>query len=270
MRRLIDQGFEISGSLDSITGDTALHYASRHGREGMVSLLLKSGADVDASNKYGTPLTVACGEGNLAVIKLLIAAGANVNHRSAFSGDTPLHYACGSDSADAARMLLDHGADVNAANHSAETPLFEACKSRLDIVKLLVERGADIQRGNKNRQTALRFAEANDRNDIVRYLESQGIKQRAKVAVLVFLFEVTEPPRQDAEAICAPILRVHCPDDELGRAFVVGRMDRFSANVAMSVYLQYVMNRQLPDLGANFMIAELPSGEGLALLFRPA
>ena len=61
-------------------GCTPLHYAAQVGNQVSISTLLVSGADIHAENKEGKPpLGLAIDENNLAVIKQLIAAGANLN-----------------------------------------------------------------------------------------------------------------------------------------------------------------------------------------------
>ena len=45
-----------------------------------VRLLLKAGADAKAANRYGvTPLSLACTDGNTAIVELLLEAGADPN-----------------------------------------------------------------------------------------------------------------------------------------------------------------------------------------------
>ena len=59
----------------------------------IISMLLKSGADVNAKNKWGkTPLHEAAFAGIIEVIPMLVEAGANVNQKDN-NGDTPLDLA---------------------------------------------------------------------------------------------------------------------------------------------------------------------------------
>lgn len=70
-------------------GDTLLHSASQWGREGIVRLLLKNGADVNAVNKYGqSPLHYACVFGHQNIKQLLINKGADINAKDE-NGYTP-------------------------------------------------------------------------------------------------------------------------------------------------------------------------------------
>lgn len=83
--------------------------AAMHGKTGAVQQLLNEGADAKfADYDLRTPLHLACAEGRLSVVKLLIAAGADVSaedrwHTSALeeaekNGHTPVvEYLTGND-----------------------------------------------------------------------------------------------------------------------------------------------------------------------------
>jgi uncharacterized protein len=70
-------------------GTTALHWAAHWDDLEATDLLVKAGANPDAANHYGvTPLFLACTNGGGAVVRRLLAAGAN--NVALPSGDTPL------------------------------------------------------------------------------------------------------------------------------------------------------------------------------------
>ena len=82
-----------------------------------------------------------------AVVKRLVAAGADVNAHSQFSShtETPLHWAASSDDVAALDALLDAGADIEApgAVLGGGTPLADACGfGNWAAARRLVERGA--------------------------------------------------------------------------------------------------------------------------------
>lgn len=111
---------------------TALHEAVLQGNVAAIKTLLDAGADVNAKNeKNRTPLHVAAQRTRVAAIEALLAGGAEIHAKDQY-GETPLHSAvvneigtCGG-SPDAVRLLLNAGADLNAMDKAGRTPLFWA------------------------------------------------------------------------------------------------------------------------------------------------
>ncbi len=69
-------------SRDEASGDTLLHLAAARGNHATVELLLASGADVDAANKWGeTALSAASRRGHTQAESLLLASGADPGDR---------------------------------------------------------------------------------------------------------------------------------------------------------------------------------------------
>src|SRR5688572_2420493 len=78
------------GAPVSPDGLTPLHLAARQNEIETVRKLIKSGAEVNVTNRYGvTPLALACENGNSAIIEALLAGGADPNARQR-SGETML------------------------------------------------------------------------------------------------------------------------------------------------------------------------------------
>src|SRR5262245_21335173 len=60
-------------------GTTALHWALRRDDAALTERLIRAGANVNASNRYGvSPLSLACINGNVEVVELLLNRGANL------------------------------------------------------------------------------------------------------------------------------------------------------------------------------------------------
>jgi ankyrin repeat protein len=138
-------GFYFSFALVAATEDgaTPLHRAAFDNDAKQVALLLKSGADPNASTRIGklTPLTMAAANGNPAILETLLKAGADANVRTE-NGATALMLAV---TPDAVRVLVAHGADVNAKDTArGQTALmFAAAKNRPTVIEALIQAGAD-------------------------------------------------------------------------------------------------------------------------------
>ena len=133
------------GEAVEVDGTTALHWAVVNDDLTIVDLLLDSGADVTAANRYGvTPLAPACTNGNAAMIERLLEAGADPN--TPLPGGAPLLTASRTGSVEAIRVLLAHGADVHAREERrGQTALmWAASHNHAAAIQVLVEAGAEI------------------------------------------------------------------------------------------------------------------------------
>jgi ankyrin repeat protein len=83
-----------------------------------------------------------------AVVRLLMAAGANVDARTEGNkGETPLHWAASSDDVDVADALIDGGADIECPGGSIGTPLENAIGYGCwHVARRLVARGARVDK----------------------------------------------------------------------------------------------------------------------------
>ena len=134
------------------TNMTALAAAASRGHEQMVEALLAAGAAPDAQGGAGcSPLHA--GVKHPAVVRALVAAGADVERRHSGTGGTPLLRAVRAGAAESVRVLLAAGARTAARARNGDTPLIcatsiGACK----VVSELLVAGADVHaaslRGN--------------------------------------------------------------------------------------------------------------------------
>ena len=156
-------------------GDTRLAEAASRRDAARVRALLAERVDVNAPGRDGTPalhwLVWASGFPNA---ELLIRAGADAARADRY-GVTPLSLACANGHVDLIRLLLDAGADPNSAGSTGETVLMSAVRSgNLDAVKLLLDRGAAVDaRDPEFQQTALMLAVRENHPAIVRLLVEQ-------------------------------------------------------------------------------------------------
>ena len=107
--------------------------------------LVDAGADVNARETWNgqTALMWAGAEGHVPVVETLIELGADIRAHSN-SGATPLLFAARKGSLGAVRALLAAGADVNETRPDGAAPLLVAVvNGHEDLVDLLLEAGAD-------------------------------------------------------------------------------------------------------------------------------
>ena len=127
-------------------GSTALHWAVYNGDAAMTRVLLAAGADAKAQTRLGglTPVMMAARSGDAGVLKLLLDAKGDGFSANA-NGTTPLMFAAASGNVEAVTLLVDRGADVNAADRThGQTPLmFAAAQGRDAAVQVLLARRAD-------------------------------------------------------------------------------------------------------------------------------
>ena len=162
---------------------TLLIEAASNGNLAIVKELLGAGADVNAKggNDYSTALSFAIASPNgLEVIKELIRAGAN-NDR----GDM-LIVAIENHNSEALKYFIESNfSNVNMLNlqdtGSMETALmFAARKEILEIVKELIILGADVNLQNTDGNTALMFAAEKGNLSIVKELIKAGANVKIK------------------------------------------------------------------------------------------
>jgi ankyrin repeat protein len=140
------------------SGMTALMTATFHGYTEIVRLLLAAGANVNIKVNDWTPLLEASRRGRLDIIKLLVAAGANLDAKNHL-GDNALTIAVANGQTETVEFLLSIGMNVNAQNNKGETALMEAAYTRrARIVEILLAAGADVSIKDKSRYTALDVA----------------------------------------------------------------------------------------------------------------
>ena len=157
-------------------GISPLMHAVTLGRESIVEILLKEGANVDTRTSCWTPLHKATDLGSLTIMRLLLASGADIEAQApldyvqprsknarlrALANDepdpeaeiasekehrwTPLLRAASNGKEAVVRLLLDYNANIEAQSPSNATPLMYACE-HLDfpVVDLLLMRGAKV------------------------------------------------------------------------------------------------------------------------------
>lgn len=209
---LSEQGLSVHNP--DADGLTPIHLAVIGSQLGTTDVFLKKAAKVDARCRAGrTPLHYACERDNAEIVRLLLAAGANVEAET--RGDTrrPIHLAAASGSVETIGVLYQHGVLMDARDSAGHRPLLNACyhghvdvvktflslnqpltlllkdgihhdsplcvaakAGRVEVVDLLVRRGASVTQRDRHGFTALRYASHYGYPEIVKLLLDAGAK----------------------------------------------------------------------------------------------
>ena len=163
-------------------GVTILAATALVGSVDVVRLLLDKGADVNAKCKDGrTPLLFASDHSvSVDVMHLLLNKGADVNAKDKY-GYTALMNVAGHGLTEIVQLLLDKGADINVKNNVGLTPLMEASHyGYVDTVRLLLDKGAEVNAKDNAGSTALMAAAGMGHADIVTLLLDKKANVNAK------------------------------------------------------------------------------------------
>ena len=199
-RLLLEHGASIH--VRDKNGDMPLHIASGHGLSGVVSLLLKFGAEVDSQgNDALTPLLIVSQTQSLLLLpmpgiaspitktaQLLLEHGASTHVRNK-NGHMPLHAASYHGFDGIVALLLKFGADVDAKDNDTMTPLHLVSQARPSILnhsqiiktaQLLLEQGASVHACDKHGHMPLHYASHHGLSDIIDLLLKFGAEVDAK------------------------------------------------------------------------------------------
>ena len=177
MRLLLKAGADANEA--NAEGQTALMDVARTGNLAAATLLLQHGARIDARERWGgqTALLWAAAQNQPAMIRLLVAKGADINVRATVrdwqrrvtaegrpkdmnrGGMTPLLYAAREGHIDCVRELLRLKAQVDLADPDGTTPLVLALMNgHWDVGKALIDAGADVNQWDFYGQSPLYMA----------------------------------------------------------------------------------------------------------------
>ena len=158
-------------------GHSALNNAAQKGHVGILKLLLEQGgaANAESSPTGSSPLFIAAREGQLACMKALLDAGANINLPDG-SGRTALYEAAEQGQVASLVWLLAQGANRQGWHSCKNDPLcIAACQGHMVCVQKLVEAGAHIITGREYGFNALFLAAQEGHAEILQYFLDQGI-----------------------------------------------------------------------------------------------
>jgi ankyrin repeat protein len=166
-------------------GDSPVTKAVKADDLAAVRKLIAARADVNAVSGDGSgPLLWAAYGSNVEMAKALVAAGAKVDVANNY-GITPLLQASRNGDAAMVDVLLKAGADPKRAHLEGETPLMAASRSgSAPAVRLLLDRGVDVNSADTfQHETALMWASAEGHSDVVEMLLKAGADPNRKARV---------------------------------------------------------------------------------------
>ena len=189
--RLIRHGANVHARTSS--GETALHWAARHGMAPTISSLLDHGAELDSKSDQGlTPLhAAAAGESDPSeTVEQLIRAGADKEATNPTLLFTPLHFAIDSSNEACVTSLLESGVDINARCGLGWRPIHNAVRiGRSQIVKTLLRHGANVETlangGQHDGWRPMHFAARYCQLEVMKVLLDHGANPTAKTKKLL-------------------------------------------------------------------------------------
>jgi rhodanese-related sulfurtransferase len=136
-------------------------------------------AEVDAVIANSTtPLMKASHQGQGAVVRILIAAGALLNARNA-DGNNALWLACVGNHLDVIDILVEAGVDIDNRNDNGATPsMYGASSGKAGVVERLLAKGADPSPETLDGFTALDLASTIECLSLLRLVSPTGSKTK--------------------------------------------------------------------------------------------
>lgn len=146
----------------------------------ILKLFHKRGADLSRTNTYGyTKLIYAVKYNNDAeIVDYILSMGSHPNQTSVQSNVSPLMFACENLNFEHVKLLVSAGANVNHIDSNGRyTPLLKTCMSSfrnkeksIEILKFLIENGVDIYHKNNKKICALLYSLEYNNNEIFKII----------------------------------------------------------------------------------------------------
>ncbi len=166
---------------DNRDAELPLHVAAGTGDVAMVRLLVEAGAEVDGLDvDESTPLHVAALHRHAGAVRYLLERGADVNRRDR-NGAYALSFAVSGRDTAIVRAVLEAGADLNYRSGTGATLLHLACsRGAWDLAERALARGQDINAADLAGDTPLHYAAGVDDSAYVGRIIAMGARVDAE------------------------------------------------------------------------------------------
>jgi ankyrin repeat protein len=162
---------------------TPLHVAAHFGHQAAAQALLKGGANANAldAQKYDI-VTIAAVTNDVPMLKLALAGGTNPKAITSPYNGTALIAAAHLGHAEVVRVLIAAGAPLDHVNNLGWTALMESIvlgnggKAHTDTLEALVKAGANLNIADRQGVTPLGHAKSRGYGEMVRILEAAGAR----------------------------------------------------------------------------------------------
>jgi uncharacterized protein len=141
-RLLIAAGADVNAK--DVIGDSPFLYAGAEGRNEILKMTLAAGADLNSTNRYGgTALISAAHHGHVETVKILLATAVDKDHVNGLGWTALLEAVILGDGGPAhteiVRLLTAAGANVNLADRDGVTPLAHARRRGFAAIGRILE-----------------------------------------------------------------------------------------------------------------------------------
>lgn len=130
-------------------------------------------------SRTGSGLMIGAWEGNMDLMRLFLARGADIN-KSNSNGETAIVMAAWRGNLDAVKWLLERGARINAPRRQWSALHYAVFSGHTEVVDYLIAQGADVDAESTNGSTVLMMAIYEGREDMARKLIEKGADRTPK------------------------------------------------------------------------------------------
>ena len=174
----------------------------------MMEIFFAAGADVNYTNAIGEQaLLHAAWKGKLDAVRWLVEHGARLNRDG--KAWSALHYAAFAGHREVVAYLLERGADTNALSTNGSTPLMMAAReAQQEIAQTLLAAGARTDIVNEHGENAVQWAMRNNNLKIAKMIDSAALSQNVAASTAIPPLPRSRPVPDRADHLLAEARRL--------------------------------------------------------------